>query len=75
MPAEYLLNLGVEQLYFDAEGKRCKPPGSCRIGHAMTIHFVQVVGDYQLLAKGWNIGPNEILALQRGTAKIYKKDC
>lgn len=73
MTAIYLVNLGVVQLYFDAEMHRCKPPGSRPAGQVQTIHFVQVDESGQLLDSDWDIHLAEFTAAQREHAKLYKK--
>ncbi|MCZ2496808.1 hypothetical protein GN316_08575 [Xylophilus sp. Kf1] len=73
MSAEYLVNLGIAQLYFDADGKRCAPPGSRPDQAVQTVHFVQVAEDGALLTKTWDIGLAEFSAQQREKAKLYKK--
>lgn len=74
MTAEYLVNLGIAQVYFDAEGKRCKAPGSRPGGEAQTVHFVQVADGEQLLSKTWDIGLAEFTEQQRQRAKLYRKE-
>lgn len=73
MTAEYLVNIGIAQVYFDAEGKRCKAPGSRPGDVSQTVHFVQVANDGQLLTRTWDIGLAEFTEQQREKAKLYKK--
>lgn len=73
MPVEYLVNLGIAQVYFDAEGKRCKAPGSGPDGAAQTTHFTQVDDNGQLLTKNWDIGLSGFSRQQREKAKLYRK--
>lgn len=73
MTAEYLVNLGIAQLYFDAEGKRCRAPGSGPDEAAKTVHFVQVGESGELLTRNWDIGLAEFTEQQRERAKLYRK--
>jgi len=73
MPAEYLVNFGNVQVYFDVECKRCAAPGSRPAGQPQTVHFVQVTEDGALLTKTWDIGLAEFTEQQRHRAKLYKK--
>ena len=73
MTAIYLVNLGVAQLYFDADMHRCKPPGSRPAGQEQTLHFVQVPERGALLGTGWDVNLADFTAGQRARAKLYKK--
>ena len=73
MAAEYLVYLGIAQLYFDAEGKRCRAPGSGPDEAAKTVLFVQVGEGGELLTKNWDIGLAEFTEQQRERAKLYRK--
>ena len=73
MTAEYLVNIGLTQVYFDANGKRCAPPGSQAQGPSTPMHYVQIVNDGALLTKTWDIGLVEFTEAQRDKAKLYKR--
>lgn len=73
MTAEYLVNLGLAQVYFDANGKRCPPPGSQATDPTKTLNYVQIANDGMLLTKTWDIGPAEFTEAQRGKATLYKR--
>jgi hypothetical protein len=73
MTVQYLVNLGIAQLYFDGDLKRCAPPGNQPSGECQTIHFVRVENDGRLLTKNWDIGLAEFSESQRGKADLYRK--
>lgn len=73
MAAEYLVNLGIAQLYFDAEMKRCAPPGTEQGKATGAVHFVHISGDGSLMSKNWDIGLAEFTEAQRARAELYKK--
>jgi len=70
---QYLVNLGIAQLYFDGDFKRCPPPGSRPVGESQTIHFVRLENDGSLLTKTWDRGLAEFSESQRGKADLYRK--
>ena len=73
MTAEYLVNIGLTQVYFDANGIPCAPPGSEPKDPTKTLHYVQIANDGALLTKTWDIGLAEFTEVQRDKAKLYKR--
>jgi len=73
MTAEYLVNFGLAQVYLDANGNRCAPPGSQAQDPTETLHYVQIANDGALLTKNWDIGLAEFTQAQRDKAKLYKR--
>jgi len=73
MTAEFLVNLGIAQLYFDAEMKRCTPPGGTMQNASQTMHFTRIEADGTLLTKTWDIGLAEFTKAQRARGELYKK--
>lgn len=75
MTAQYLVNIGEVQLYFDAELKRCKPRHDVSEGFAGITHFVSSEHEGGLLMKTWDTGLSEFTEAQRARARLYKKVC
>jgi len=73
MPAQYLVNLGVVQLYFDAERRRCQPPGGDAVPDGKPVHFVRVRDSGVLLTEPWDDDLAAFTPTQRENARLYRR--
>lgn len=73
MPAQYFVQIGDAQIYFDVNRDRCSPPrGPTSDGNGV-IYFVRFKGNIALIQAEWDMALASFDSEQRGRARLWNR--